>query len=110
MGLLVELRLASGMPRPLFGETASLFGIWLLERIASLAIDWPAVGFHRIVLLPDGVRLTLVPRFPVPAAVVGFAIGRAVRAEVEAAALKCCGLEDGGPVWSGETVVIVEPL
>ena len=105
--VVVQLALASGIPRPLIGRCPSLFGVWLRERIASIAIDWPAVGFHRIELLTDGVRLVLLPRATMPSEAVGLAIARAVREEVQAAALACCGLRDG-VVWGSHTVVIVE--
>jgi hypothetical protein len=108
--VVVQLALAGGMPRPLNGHCPSLFGVWLRERIASIAIDWPAVGFHRIELLADGVRLVLLPRAATPSEAVGLAIARAVRLEVEAAALACCGLESGAALWQGHTVVIVERL
>ena len=34
-------------------------GVLLRERIASLAIDWPEVGFDRIEVMQDEVRVTL---------------------------------------------------
>ena len=106
--VLVQLELAAGMPRPLNGRgRASLFGIWLRERVVSIALDWPAIGFHHIDLLPDGVRLVLVPPAAMLSEAVGLAIARAVRTEVESAALACCGLRDG-VVWSSHIVVIVE--
>ena len=107
--IVVQLGLAGGMPRPLIGRCPSLFGVWLRERIASIAIDWPAVGFHGIELLPDGVRLVLLARGATPSEVVGLAIARAVRVEVESAALAWCGLQRG-TIWDDATVVIVERL
>ena len=105
--VLVQLELAAGMPRPLNGRgRASLFGIWLRERVVSIALDWPAIGFHHIDLLPDGVRLVLVPPAAMLSEAVGLAIARAVRTEVESAALACCGLRDG-VVWQSSTVVVV---
>ena len=105
--VVIQLGLASGMPGPLNGGCASLFGVWLRERIASIVIDWPAVGFQRIEVLPDGVRLTLIPRADMPPEAVGVAIARTIRTEVHAAALACCGLKRGA-VWSEETLVIVD--
>ena len=107
--VVVQLALAAGMPRPLNGRCPSLFGVWLRERIASIAIDWPAVAFHRIELLADGVRLLLLARAATPPDVVGLAIARAVRLEVQSAALACCGLQRG-TIWDDATVVIVEEV
>lgn len=36
------------------------FGAWLRERVASLVLDWPAVGFHRIDITPSGLELLVV--------------------------------------------------
>jgi hypothetical protein len=104
--IVVQLALAAGMPRPLNSRCPSLFGGWLRERIASIAIDWPAVGFHRIELLPDGVRLVLLPQAGTPLEAVGLAIARAVRVEVESAALSSCGLQHG-VMWDDHIIVIV---
>jgi hypothetical protein len=106
--IVVQLALAAGMPRPLNGRCPSLFGGWLRERVASMAIDWPAVGFHRIELVADGVRLALQARDATPPEAVGLAVARAVREEVESAALACCGLRSGEALWRGHTVVIVD--
>jgi len=102
--IVVQLALAAGMPRPLNGRCPSLFGVWLRERIASIAIDWPAVGFHRIELMADGVRLALQAPAATPPEAVGLAVARAVRVEVESAALACCGLPSG-IIWDNATVV-----
>lgn len=107
--VLVQLELAAGMPRPLHGRCPSLFGVWLRERIVSISLDWPAVGFHRIELLPDGVRLLLfTPRIGVPPDVTGLAVARAIRGEVQSAALAYCGLREGDAVWRETTVRMVE--
>ena len=47
---------------PLCGEGGrpTDFGILIRERIASLAIGWPEVGFHRIELEPREVRVALI--------------------------------------------------
>ena len=107
--VMVRLALAPGVPRPALADGSnSLFGAWLVERIASIALDWPAVGFCRIDVQPTGVDLVLTARAGAPPVAVGAAIAHAIRTEVQAAALACCGLEDGAPLWGAETMILEE--
>ena len=59
-------------------------------------------------MLRDGIRILLLPQAAAPPVAVGLAIARAIRTEVQAAALACSGLPDGEAVWQGHTVLIVE--
>lgn len=107
--VVVQLDLASSVAQLRLGTgSVSLFGAWIAERIASLAIDWPGVAFHRIDLTARGVQLTLIPRVGMSPVAVGLAIARAIRTETQAAALSCCGLKAGRNLWDSQTVVIVQ--
>lgn len=107
--MMVRLALAPAMPRAALADGRnSLFGGWLVERITSIALDWPAVGFCRIDVQPDSVALILTARAGAPPVAVGAAVARAIRTEVQTAALACCGLADGAALWRAETVIVVE--
>jgi hypothetical protein len=54
----------------------------LRERIASLALDWPAVGFLKIEPGDGELRVTLATRGRLPAWVTALAVRRAIRREL----------------------------
>ncbi|MGH7524108.1 MAG: hypothetical protein ACREK8_07375 [Gemmatimonadales bacterium] len=87
---------------------ASLFGAWLYERIVSISLDWPCVAFHRIELVPDGVRLALLGPRTVPPTAVALAVSRAIRRELQAEVQTWCGLRDGRAVFKPEFRVVVD--
>ena len=96
VGVEVVLVLAEGMPGPLgVGGRASLFGIWLRERIVSVSLDWPCVAFHRVELTSNGVQLLLRGPRGVPPEAAGTAIARAIQREIQASALRSSGLTTG---------------
>lgn len=57
---LLRLTAAAGTPPLVENGRLAPFGAWVRERVASLVLDWPAVGFHRIDVTARGLELLLV--------------------------------------------------
>jgi hypothetical protein len=79
----IEVRVIAAPGAPSMGcqDRLSDLGCLLRERVASMALDWPALGFLRIEPERHTLRIVLaVPRC-VPAMVAAAAVARAIRRE-----------------------------
>jgi hypothetical protein len=106
--VLVRLAFAPGAPRcalstPL-GERRAPFGTWLRERVASLALDWPAIAIHQQHHSPVGVELVLLPGRGLPPLVSGRALARAAERELSVAARRGGWVK--GELFCGVEVVV----
>lgn len=88
------------------GETcvATPFGRWLLERIASAMLDWPAVAFHRVELTSAGLELVLIAGDHAPAAAQFEAVATALARELDIAAQRRRWVR--GALWQRVEVVM----
>jgi hypothetical protein len=108
---LIRLTLMAGSP-PLLVRSgdeciATPFGRWMLERVASAMLDWPAVAFHRVEVTEAGLEVLLVTGKHAPAQVACEAVSQALSRELDVAARR--GRWVGAPLWSGVDVVVEEP-
>lgn len=90
--------------RTLAGERRAPFGTWLRERVASLALDWPAVAIHQQHHSAAGVELVLLPRRGLPPLVCGRALARAAERELSVAARRGGWVK--GELFCGVEVVV----
>ncbi len=83
---------------------AEPFGRWILERVASATLDWPAVAFHRVELTPTALELVLIAGRHAPARVQFEAVARAMARELEVAARRRWPLQEA--LWVTVEVVL----
>lgn len=80
---LLRLTAAAGTPPLLENGRLAPFGAWVRERVASLVLDWPAVGFHRIEITTMGLEVILVAGHHADARAQFLAVLRAVERATE---------------------------
>lgn len=78
---------------------ATPFGRWMLERVASAMLDWPAVAFHRVELTASGLELVLIAGEHAPARAQFEAVATAFSRELDLASRR--GRWVRGMLWSG---------
>jgi hypothetical protein len=87
---LVRLSLTPSGPSPLTrgfaGEILTPFGRWLRERVASAAIDWPDVAFHRVHLTSTSLEVVVLLRPGIPPHRGAQEVARALARELDLAA------------------------
>lgn len=105
---LLRLTLAPGSPRAVVRRGDALvvtsFGRWLLERVASVILDWPAVAFHRVELTTAGLELVLIPGCHAPARAQSEAVATALARELDLAARRRRWSQ--GALWQGVEVAV----
>ncbi len=107
---LVRFTLTDGAPTLTCrrGETtvAEPFGRWMLERVASATLDWPAVAFHRVEVTPRTLEVLLIAGDHAPAGIQFEAVAHALARELDVATRRRWPLS--GALWAAIEVV-VEP-
>lgn len=87
---LVRLSLTPAGPTPLVrgfaGEVLTPFGRWLAERVASVAVDWPDVAFHRVQVTATALEVVVLLAPGVPPHRGALALARALARELDVAA------------------------
>ena len=110
---LVRLSLAPAGPSPLVrgfaGEILTPFGRWLRERVASAAIDWPDVAFHRVHLTATSLEVVVLLRPGIPPHRGAQEVARALARELDLAARRT-GWSRGMlwsdvALWTGDEVM-----
>lgn len=87
---LLRFTVSPGLP-PLIhrhpgGVLLAPLGRWLSERIASQVPDFPAIGFHRLEVTPEGVELLLVASDRIDAPVAFAHVMAVIRRDTDGAA------------------------
>jgi hypothetical protein len=87
---LLRLSLTPAGPAPLVrgfaGEILTPFGRWLRERVASAAVDWPDVAFHRVHLTATSLEVVVLLRPGIPPHRGAQEVARALARELDLAA------------------------
>ncbi len=100
--VLVRLTLVPWAPPPVVrrveGEQVAPFGRWLRERIASTALDWPKMAFHRVHLTPRSLELVVITPAAAPALPGALLVARAVARELDLAARRTGWVR--GALWT----------
>ncbi|HEY4102196.1 MAG TPA: hypothetical protein VGM20_15100 [Gemmatimonadales bacterium] len=98
--VIISLRLVPGSP-VLATDTgrATLFGVWLRERVIAAAAQSPAIRCHVIALEGRAMSVVLVPAVPLRTRSAIRGCADRIRRRTELAALAMCGLSEGNPLW-----------
>src|SRR5690606_32805691 len=88
------------------GRVLTPFGRWLRERISSMVPDWPAIAFHRIECIEDGVEVLLIAGPRLPAVPQFAAVVEAIRLDTARGARRCGWTR--GELWLGTELVSEE--
>ena len=89
------------------GTVLAPFGRWLRERIASMVPDWPAIAFHRIECIDDGVEVLLIAGPRLRSAHSFAAVVEAIRLDTARGARRCGWTR--GELWQRTELVSEEP-
>ena len=105
---LLRFTLATGSP-PLVVRrrdtlTATPFGRWMLERVASAMLDWPALAFHRVELTVAGLEVVLIAGDQAPARAQFEAMATALARELDVAARR--RRWSRGALWASVEVAV----
>lgn len=85
---LLRLTAAAGHPPLRHEGRLAPFGCWLREQVASLVLEWPAVGFHRVEITSHGLELLLVSGSHAEPRAQFLAVLRAVERQTERGAIR----------------------
>jgi hypothetical protein len=108
---LLRFTVSAGLP-PLVhrhpgGVTLAPLGRWLSERIASQVPDFPATGFHRLEITPEGIELLLVASDRIDAPVAFAQVMEVIRRDTDGAARRSGWGTDR--IWQDAQLIMEQP-